>query len=122
VRARPAAKPKNVARQENAYRKSRVGRDFREILFACRGRRPLSNLSATARPDNSAFWVQEAKSAPTTEVPPAGPALAVCVALLDLGTHTEEVKDKSGVVKNKDFHKVYLLIFRTPRRGLAVTK
>src|SRR5262245_33714792 len=58
--------------------------------------------------NTSNLWVLEAKAAPANEVPPAGPQLAVCVALIDLGTHTEEVKDKDGAVKQKDFHKIYV--------------
>ena len=67
------------------------------------------SLPQGSHPGNGgSLWEHVAKAAPATEVPPAGPQLAVCQALIDLGTHTEDVKDKDGVTKQKDFHKTYL--------------
>ncbi len=46
----------------------------------------------------------------STEVPDAGPHTAVLVALIDKGTHTEEVKDqKTGKLVLKDLRKVLLV-------------
>jgi hypothetical protein len=54
-------------------------------------------------------WKQTANNGTKTEIPPAGSHPAVCVALIDLGTHTDTVKDDKGVEKQKDFRRILIV-------------
>jgi hypothetical protein len=42
------------------------------------------------------------------EAPPAGPHHAVCVAVVDLGSHPTEVKDQTGAVSTRVYRRCYL--------------
>lgn len=68
------------------------------------------------------IWDQEATTPASADVPPAGPHHAHCVAMIDMGSHEEEVKDektdangqKTTTSKMKTFRKLFLAFELAP--------
>src|SRR5262245_42141417 len=67
-----------------------------------------NTTSASSAP---APWITTAKApGGSYEVPPAGAHLGWGIALIDLGTHEEELKDRDGVARTKEFRKLAIVL------------
>src|SRR5262249_8900179 len=59
-------------------------------------------------PSSNGFGHYEVQpAAAPQEAPPAGPCLATCVAVVDLGSHVTEGKDDKGIARARNYRRVY---------------